>query len=55
MILTMILIYFLISKAMYKVITPAGTLIVQTIEEAKEYKRMYGYPYVKIETQTEES
>ncbi|HRQ71355.1 MAG TPA: hypothetical protein PLW78_13750 [bacterium] len=33
---------------MYKVTTPAGTIEVETLIEAKEYKNLYGYPYVKV-------
>jgi len=29
---------------MYKVTTPAGTIEVETLIEAKEYKNLYGYP-----------
>jgi hypothetical protein len=32
----------------YKVITPAGPIFVATLEEAKEYQRLYGWVYVKI-------
>jgi hypothetical protein len=32
----------------YKVITPAGPIYVNTAAEAEEYKRLYGYPYVKV-------
>ena len=32
----------------YKVITPGGALYCKTASEAAEYKRLYGYPYVKI-------
>lgn len=33
---------------MYKVITPAGNLKVNTLTEAMDYKKIYGYPYQKI-------
>jgi len=33
---------------MYKVTTPAGTIEVEILAEAKEYKNLYGYPYVKV-------
>ena len=32
----------------YKVITPAGPIYVRFASEAKMYKDLYGYPYVKI-------
>ncbi len=32
----------------YKVITPGGNIYVQYASEAKEYKDLYGYPYIKI-------
>jgi hypothetical protein len=31
--------------AKYKVITPAGSFIVNSIIDAREYKRLYGYPF----------
>jgi hypothetical protein len=35
-------------KIMYNVITPAGTIKVETLKEAIEYSNLYGYPYQKI-------
>ncbi len=32
---------------MYKVITPAGNIYC-SLQEAQEYKRLYGYPYYKV-------
>lgn len=32
----------------YKVITPAGPIYVRFASEDKEYKDLYGYPYVKL-------
>jgi len=34
---------------MYNVITPAGIIEVATLTEAMQYKKMYGYPYIKIQ------
>ena len=38
----------------YKIITPAGFIIVDTADEAEEYKRLYGYPYVRINDNQED-
>lgn len=32
----------------YKVITPAGNIYTKYSGEAAEYKRLYGYPYVRL-------
>lgn len=32
---------------MYKVITPAGNIYC-TLDEAIKYKKIYGYPYIKM-------
>ena len=34
---------------MIKIITPAGNLFVDSIEEANDMKKKYGYPYVVID------
>ncbi len=34
----------------YKVITPVGSFYVRYASDAKEYKDLYGYPYIKIQT-----
>ena len=51
----MILTCFLINKAMinYKIITPAGCIITESIEVAKDYKSLYGWPYVVIRDEEE--
>ena len=33
---------------MYNVITPAGNIKVNTLTEAMNYSKLYGYPYQKI-------
>jgi len=32
----------------YKIITPAGAIITEDINEAIECKKLYGFPYVTI-------
>ena len=38
----------------YKVITPAGNLYTESYKEAKEYKDIYGYPFVVIDESNED-
>lgn len=40
---------------MYKVITPAGPLFVDTAQEAQELKKLYGWFYVKVSEKEEDS
>ena len=40
---------------MYKILTPAGTLVVDTYREAIEYKKLYGYPFEEIADEFEPS
>lgn len=34
-------------KKPWTVITPAGNLYVESVEEAKHYRDVFGYPYVR--------
>jgi hypothetical protein len=38
---------------MYNVTTPAGSIKVETLTEAMEYRKLYGYPYNRIVTPEE--
>ena len=40
---------------MYKILTPAGTLVVDTYREAIEYKKLYGFPFEEIADEFEPS